>query len=216
MTWPTKDNFVDGDVLTAAQVNNIADNLNLADPTGITDGYVLTADGAGSMGWEALPAAGGMTVIASGSLPSASTLSLTSIPNTYKDIRLRIYNLTFGSSTDGYWRINNLSAANYTYWRAYGYTLNSQSNQSVTEWPASLQNFNGSTTNGVWEFYIPGYAQNAAKLITSTWGYFGAFSSYYQMGQMVGYYTADVIVNRLDLICSTSFTGGTYQLLGVN
>lgn len=51
MTWPTKTDFVDGDVLTASQVNNIGTNLNEFDPTGITAGYVLTADGAGSVNW---------------------------------------------------------------------------------------------------------------------------------------------------------------------
>jgi hypothetical protein len=48
MTWPTKTDFVDGDVLTAAQVNNIGTNLNIFDPTSATVGQVWTADGAGS------------------------------------------------------------------------------------------------------------------------------------------------------------------------
>jgi hypothetical protein len=54
MTWPTKDDFIDGDVLTAAQVNNIADNLNLYDPTSATLGQVPIADGAGSVAFSSL------------------------------------------------------------------------------------------------------------------------------------------------------------------
>ena len=89
MAWPTKTDFADGDVLTAAQVNNIGTNLNLANPTGITDGYVLTADGANSMGWEALPASGGLTLLASGTFTTTTTLS--SIPGTYKQLQLDLW-----------------------------------------------------------------------------------------------------------------------------
>lgn len=73
MTWPTKTDFVDGDVLTAAQVNNIGTNLNLANPTGITDGYVLTADGAGSMGWEPLGASAPYELLATTTNTSTTT-----------------------------------------------------------------------------------------------------------------------------------------------
>lgn len=109
MTWPTKTDFVDGDVLTAAQVNNIGTNLNLANPTGITDGYVLTADGAGSMAWEA-PGGGSFEVISSGAM-SGSSLNLTSIPQTYTDLYLllsgvynisSVLNMTYNSVTNDY------------------------------------------------------------------------------------------------------------------
>ena len=55
MTWPTKTDFVDGDVLTAAQVNNIGTNLNIFDPTSATSGQVPIADGAGSAAWGSVP-----------------------------------------------------------------------------------------------------------------------------------------------------------------
>ena len=113
MTWPTKDDFVDGDVLTAAQVNNIADNLNLADPTGITDGYVLTADGAGSMGWEAINA-DSMTVITSGNLPTTSAnFSFTSIPQTYKKLVLFLNDFRVATSGQTRFRINNDTGTQY-------------------------------------------------------------------------------------------------------
>lgn len=54
MTWPTKDDFVDGDVLTAAQVNNIADNLNVFDPTSATNGQVWAANGTGGGAYTTL------------------------------------------------------------------------------------------------------------------------------------------------------------------
>lgn len=48
MAWPTKTTFVDGDVLTAAEVNNIGTNLNVFNPTSATNGQVWVANGAGS------------------------------------------------------------------------------------------------------------------------------------------------------------------------
>lgn len=114
MAWPTKTDFVDGDVLTAAQVNNIGTNLNLANPTGITDGYVLTADGSNSMGWEAINA-DSMTVIASGNLPTASAnFSFTSIPQTYKKLVLFLNDFRVATSGQVRFRINNDTGTQYT------------------------------------------------------------------------------------------------------
>lgn len=48
MTWPTKTDFVDGDVLSAAQVNNIGTNLNVFNPTSVANHKILTADGSNS------------------------------------------------------------------------------------------------------------------------------------------------------------------------
>lgn len=97
MTWPTKTDFVDGDVLTANQVNNIGTNLNLADPTGITDGYVLTADGAGSMGWEAVNS--GAVFLGEVDLQSIATASVSGLTTTgYKSLLFSITSFTNASS----------------------------------------------------------------------------------------------------------------------
>lgn len=92
MAWPTKTDFADGDVLTAAQVNNIGTNLNLANPTGITDGYVLTANGANSMGWEALPPPASYTLLTSGTVTNQAEVLLTNISDAYTDLELFVMN----------------------------------------------------------------------------------------------------------------------------
>jgi hypothetical protein len=94
MTWPTKTDFVDGDVLTAAQVNNIGTNLNEADPTSATLGQVLTADGAGGMAFQDA-GGGGLTEIATTSLTSGTSYSFTSIPGTYKHLLIVAENVTY-------------------------------------------------------------------------------------------------------------------------
>lgn len=97
MTWPTKTDFVDGDVLNASQMNNIGTNLNLANPTGITDGYVLTATGTGSMGWEA-PMAGSYTLITSGTITNATTTDITGLSTAYKNLEIWLYNINISAS----------------------------------------------------------------------------------------------------------------------
>jgi hypothetical protein len=43
--FPTKSNWAAGDVLTAAQMDDLAGTVNLLSPVGATSGYVLTANG---------------------------------------------------------------------------------------------------------------------------------------------------------------------------
>ena len=97
MAWPTKTDFVDGDVLSASQMNNIGTNLNLANPTGITDGYVLTATGTNSMGWEA-PVSGSYTLITSGTITNATTTDITGLSTAYKNLQIWLYNINISAS----------------------------------------------------------------------------------------------------------------------
>lgn len=57
--WPTKANYATGDVLTAANMNDLSGTVNYIDPTSATDGQVLTRDAAsaGKVKWA--NAAGG-------------------------------------------------------------------------------------------------------------------------------------------------------------
>lgn len=73
MTWPTKTDFVDGDVLNAAQVNNIGTNLNLYNPTSATTGQVPIADGAGSVAFGNLSVPSTYTQITPSSISYTGT-----------------------------------------------------------------------------------------------------------------------------------------------
>jgi hypothetical protein len=56
--FPTKSNWAAGDVLTAAQMDDLAGTVNLLSPVGVTSGYVLSANGsANSYTWAAVPSA---------------------------------------------------------------------------------------------------------------------------------------------------------------
>ena len=91
MAWPTKTTFVDGDVLTAAEVNNIGDNLNIFNPTAATNGQVWIANGSGSGAYGAV--GGGMTQITSGSLAGITSITLGSIPGTYRTLQLWMFDV---------------------------------------------------------------------------------------------------------------------------
>lgn len=61
VVWPSKNNFANGDVLTAANMNNIADTLNVFNPTSATNGQVWVANGAGSGAFGTV--ASGLTLV---------------------------------------------------------------------------------------------------------------------------------------------------------
>ena len=81
-----------------------------------TNGQVLTANSAQADGVEwTTPSSGGMTLISETTASALSSLSLSSIPGTYKDLLLvwtGIQHSATGSQFDG--RINNDSGANYS------------------------------------------------------------------------------------------------------
>lgn len=116
MTWPTKTDFVDGDVLTASQVNNIGTNLNLFNPTSATAGQVPIADGAGSVAFGNV-AAGGIYLLASGTWTGATSYTISSIPQTYKNLRL--YMNTFNAGNFDYYFNPNGTSANQTFFTLY-------------------------------------------------------------------------------------------------
>lgn len=115
--FPVKADYASGDVLTAAQMNDLSSTLNYLDPTAKGDLFpassgtaltrlavgandtVLTADSSTATGlkWAAAATGGGMTLISTTTLTGAS-VTLSSIPQTYNDLHLVIRN--FQPATD--------------------------------------------------------------------------------------------------------------------
>ena len=181
---------------------------------------VLTADSAEATGLKwATPAAGGMTVITSGSFTSGGTaLNITSIPQTYKDLILEISN--YKPTSDGSFlslRLNNISAAN-----SYRYTdANSLSAVAFngTKWDiGNGQDSVTSTQFGRWSFY--GYTNS------TTWKTIDMFNicnyetdptTTMYMNRQIGASNITDAITQINVIPSTStFSAGTYILYGVN
>ena len=226
MTWPTKDDFVDGDVLTAAQVNNIANNLNEFDPTSATSGEVWVADGAGS-GAYAL-AGGGMTLISSGSLAGLTTLNLTSIPQTYEHLQLRVYDVYFAttgryisfkpngtaatSARVGFYRDSTVGTS----------TFNSEAGQSASGLTPTIyvsnQNYNRAQFVIDILYYThaePTTPGDEQKLVKTTFKASDSAGSSQRLGFYITNPQIDVAITSIEIAGTVAITAGEYELWGI-
>lgn len=98
-----------GDLIVATAADTV-DRLSVG-----TNDQVLTADSTTATGVKwATPASGGMTLISETVASGLSSLTLSAIPQTYKDLKLVFSGV---NSANGYFgtRLNNDSGANYNY-----------------------------------------------------------------------------------------------------
>ena len=219
MAWPTKTDFVDGDVLTAAQVNNIGTNLNIFNPTSATNGQVLTANGSGSASYQSLPASGGWTSLASGNLSGLSSLDLQNISQAYKNLHLVLVDWSLSANNQLNFRYNNITGSNY-----YGYyqanagagflNLNINAQTSAQLLHASAE---GTGVDNFTHVEIVNYTNTTAQKLwysESRYQYVGNIAVGF--GQF--YYQGDVTaVSRVTVFPTTgTFDNGTYILYGEN
>lgn len=192
-----------------------------------TDGQVLTADSTTATGLKwAAAAAGGWTLIATATPSAATSLSFTSIPTTYTQLRVVWDNVTQSSSSTWRVRLNNDSGNNYA-WAGTG--LN---NSSLTyNYAATNNTFGGSDTDspisrvvatttgfkGGGFFQIDRASTTTTKVCT--WGSYNVIESIVaQYGPifMVGYYTTTSSITQIDFIRqSTQTITGNFYLYGL-
>lgn len=187
-----------------------------------TAGQVLTVNsGATAPQWTTF-SSGGMTVLASGSLPTGSgTLTLSSISNAYKDLRLvlrRFYPSSNGPIT---LRLNN-GSGNNTYshqgqWKTF--TGNTTVYGTVgNAFTIGYDNFSSSASSQQHcVFDILDYNANGA-LRAARWQtlYYSSNQNANVVYDQVGYHTDDTVTNRIDVIANSNFAAGTYILYGIS
>lgn len=183
-----------------------------------TNGQLLTADSTASTGlaWTTV-SSGGMTQIATGTL-SGSTLSVTGIPNTYKDLQIIVRGAL--QSSGGYnleGSFNSDTTANRHAQRA-SFTSPSSgiafTGTNVANWLSS----DATNSKSIAVITIYDYAN------TTTW----KMGNSYGMSQanydptVFNYYASTIMYNQTGAISSWqfdadggSFTGGTYIIYGV-
>jgi hypothetical protein len=232
--FPVKANYVSGEVLTAANMNDLSSTLNYLYPTAKGDLFpassataltrlevgandtVLIADSSTATGlkWGA-PTSGGMTLLSTTTLSGAS-VTLSSIPSTYNSLRLVIQDfLPATDSTRLCIRFNGDSGANYTEVRsntaAGGTSINAtQANISETS--------DNAVTNSLIVVDIPDYTNTVTwKMATST-----AITNDTTTTTLVRFGINTAIYNQTGAISSITllplagnFTSGTVLFYGV-
>lgn len=218
VVWPSKNNFANGDVLTAANMNNIADTLNVFNPTSATNGQMWVANGSGSGSYQTV-AAPSLTSLASGNLPTNSgILTLSSISSAYTHLMLVLQNVQVGTgNTYPYALLNNDTGAT-AYCTA---SVRTYANTSSIGGEATNQmNFGmvgvAANTNFSFWLYIPFYSTSMKHLTQGMIGY----TQHSTLADVVfaanTWHDNAVAINRIDFGYGLgNFSAGTYNLYGI-
>lgn len=195
-----------------------------------TNGQVLTADSTASTGlaW-ATPAGGGaFTTIASGSL-SGNSLNLTSIPSTYKSIRLQMLNIKTSGSAALQMTFNGEALTGQTTYVETGVKTNqagTASAYSPTGWSGgySLLGLSGgfadtTTTLANLTLNWDNYADTTSAKIgygTSYVNYNSGATALVNIEQILWRNASAINQITIKVESSNTYTSGTYVLYGVN
>ena len=221
MAWPTKTTFVDGDVLTAAQVNNIGVNLNLFNPTSATNGQVPIANGSGGVAYGT-PATTTWNLIAQANLPSATAVNITGIPSSYRQLFVVFRNITCATSSTPRLRFNNVSTSVYSTVRIFsGLPAPAVGGTTALTTDIIIQgadNTSGVNLNGTLYVFLPHYSVSCYQTGQFTFAYNGPSAVQLSGGYFsFGTSTTDYTINEINLYnWASNLTGGTYELYGAN
>jgi hypothetical protein len=199
-----------GDIEYRSSTANVNTRLGVG-----SSGQVLTV-ASGVPSWATPAVGGGITLISTTSF-SGGTFSLTSIPSTYKYLKLVCFGVGASAENDATIRFNNDSGSNYDsdWWRNTG-GLGGGFSQSGTSFYIGTIPAN-TDANKALSFIldIPNYASTAVKpFFASGWG---ANSSSARTGINMGRYRGTSAIDRIDVIIgSGTYSAGTALLYGEN
>jgi hypothetical protein len=129
------------------------------------NGTVLTAASGEATGLSwATPSSGGMTLISTTTLTGAS-VTLSSIPQTYNDLRLYIKNYKPASVAGLICRVNGLTSAIYRTNQEYSEAGADDRQANGTSWEIAARGQNTSTSEFLADYWIPDYTNS------TTWKY---------------------------------------------
>jgi hypothetical protein len=214
-----------GDIEYRSSTANTNTRLGLG-----TAGQVLTVNSGATAPEWATVSAGGQTLISTTTLTAATSISLTSIPTTYKHLRILFIDC-FNSASDTFWTatFNNDATAKYSYVAGsirsnstvVGLGADSNSSIGASKYFAPIPTTNTAANNGGTNGYFDIY-NYASTTLKRTWGYtmggYSAADNFYHNGYGQGnYHTTGTAITRVDFTRSGSQSiTGTLQLWGIS
>lgn len=220
VVWPSKNNFANGDVLTAANMNNIADTLNVFNPTSATNGQIWTANGSGSGSYQT-PSADAWTSLASGNLTTAA-VNLTGISQSYKNLHLYLVGASGNLNGSPYIQINNQSGTIYfatmTGTNTTGGVQYTRT-QTSTGFPfLSFQNMDAATTANFFYIQFLNYTSTTSDRVFPFWTRHNATGAT-PTGPTVAFGAIGVngymnAINEININSGSTWDAGTYVLFG--
>lgn len=177
-----------------------------------TAGQVLTVNSGATAPQWSTPVAGGMTSIASGNL-SGTSVSLTSIPGTSKDLQLVLRDFTRSAADNIQIRFNTLATGIFAN-RAF---VDTSAANAGTTTQAIVGRYNGAA-DGLICITINDYANATTHKIghSFSWGYDGSSSGDCDLRFFAWRNTGAITSIQIAYESGGSFTAGTYVLYGVS
>ena len=173
-------------------------------------GQVLTVSG-GVPAWST-PSSGSLTQLATGTF-SGSSVSLTSISGSYRDLRLVTQNLFFSATqTNLMFQVNSTSGLYSVSYSGEGYA-------DLTQTSAETARMSSSNTNSYGLYEFPDYTGSSFKVLLTQWlgrADSGGTPYYYLHRGLAGIRTTSAITSIQMTPSTGTFSGGTYTLYGVN
>ena len=202
-----------GDIIAATASDTVA---RLA--VGSND-QVLTADSSTATGLKwATVAAGGMTLLSSGSIGS-SGIDLTSISGSYEQLRLKLIDLDVNGAASLYYRFNNDSTSSYQTLKLVvsNGAFNSDPSGLIAQFQTNYEPFATGQTGAVSIMDLKNYSDTTGwKTIESLTCYIDNNGSRNVASNTYGFWKNENAINRITVTLSTSsFSAGTYELWGM-
>ena len=205
--------FITSDTVTTSQDLIVADGASSVTRLGVgTDDQVLSVV-AGAVAW-ADAGGGSMTQLGSTTL-SGTSISFSSIPSTYKSLRLVIRNFQPSAAKPLSLRFNGVTTGTY-----YSENDNSFINKSFSATNMTISSFSSSAaTDGLITVEIPDYANSSTVKMVESFSIQNnqTNSSNWNFSRLAGFWEETDAINEVILMTeNATLTAGTAILYGVN
>jgi len=199
----------------AVAIETLGDSIDasLVDLKGGTTGQILAKASGTDMDFTwSTAASGGMTSIASGSLTGSSVV-LSSIPATYKNLQLILRDVFITGTGTLNLKLNSVTNYNLLRYVASGSAISSDALTGNGNFSLGYNNVKTSDNNSCWVINIYDYTNSVAKEIN-------ALISYQNSGSAEDFmnYNGNAVMSAAVTsitLAGVTFAGGTYELFGV-